>query len=402
MHIGFYSPGWPVNEYPSGIVTYVHILRTELINQGHRVSVFSNVIGPTNRDPGIHLVEPTAKFIFLKLLNWLRQRGLYDVFYWGDAIGAKVRDVNHADPIDVLEMEESFGWCADVQKVAQIPIVVKLHGPEFLTQISALAQDKIALARIEMEGKALRQMAAIVSPSQSTLADTVSRYDLHPTIGKAIPNPVSVQPDLKLWDLEGCDRKTILFVGQFSMVKGGDTVLIAFRKLLEIDDSLKLFFVGPDTGVISGGGMTLHFNEFRDSLFTEAQRSNISYLGQLPREEISDLRGKAMLNIIYSRWENQPNTVLEAMIQGCPIVAGDVGGISEIIEHGVTGLLARRDNVDDLCQKVMSLINDPARARQLGENARRFVTDRHSVDKLTKDTVDVYRHAVMMAKGRKR
>ena len=90
------------------------------------------------------------------------------------------------------------------------------------------------------------------------------------------------------------------------------------------------------------------------------------------------------------------------MIQGCPVVATDVGGISEIIENGVTGLLAQRDNVDDLCQNVMSLINDPARARQLGENARRYVADRHSVQKICKETVDVYLQAISMAKAGKK
>ena len=107
-----------------------------------------------------------------------------------------------------------------------------------------------------------------------------------------------------------------------------------------------------------------------------------------------------MLTIVASRWENQASTVLEAMIQGCPIVASDTGGTSEIIADEVTGLLARPDDIDDLCQKIMCLLNDPARARQLGENARRFVLERHSVQKLARETVDVYRQAISIAKMR--
>jgi len=372
------------------------------LNQGHRVSVFSNVVYPGNKDRGVYRVASNAKVIFLAMVNWLCRRGARNVFSWGEAIGAKVRQVHQIDPIDVLEMEESFGWCADVQKQFSNPVVVRLHGPEFLTQISALANEEIAAERIEKENEALRKIATIVSPSRSTLSETISRYDLHPVIQRVVPNPVVVDPALQLWNPDACDRKMILFVGQFSKVKGGDIVLIAFRKLLELDNTLKLVFVGPDIGMASTDGPNTHFNEFRDALFAEAQRPCISYLGQVPRSDVFELRRKAMLTIVASRWENQPNTVLEAMIQGCPVVATDVGGISEIIENGVTGLLARRDNVDDLCQKVMSLINDPARARQLGENARRFVADRHAVDKLTRDTVDLYRHAIAMAKNRKR
>jgi glycosyltransferase involved in cell wall biosynthesis len=382
-------------------VIYVHHLRNELMNQGHRVSVFTGRIGRTNRDPGIHLVKATAKYRIVRKLSGLFRGDSYHVSNWGKAIGAKVNEVNQTDPIDVLEMEESFGWCADVQKLVPIPVVVKLHGPAFLTLIEEARQTETARARIEVEGNGLRQIVAIVSPSQSTLLDTVSRYDLHPPIRRVIPNPVIVEAGVEPWNLEGCDRKTILFVGRFDKLKGGDTMLIAFRRLLEIDHSLKLIFVGPDRGLTSAGGSPVAFNEFRNSLFTEAQRPSISYLGQLPRTDIFELRRKAMLTIVVSRWENQPNAVLEAMIQGCPIVASDTGGMSEIIQNEITGFLARRDDIDDLCRKIMRLLNEPARARWMGENARQLVTERNSVQKLAKETVDLYCQVISIAKGRK-
>ena len=227
--------------------------------------------------------------MFLTIGNWLCRRGARNVFNWGEAIGAKVRQVHQIDPIDVLEMEESFGWCADVQKHFSNPVIVRLHGPEFLTQISALANEQIAAERIEKETEALRKIATIVSPSKSTLLETISRYDLHPAIQRVVPNPVIVDPALQLWNSDACDRKMILFVGQFSKVKGGDIVLIAFRKLLDLDNALKLVFVGPDVGLASTDGSSTYFNEFRDSLFAEAQRLRINYLGQVPRSEVFDL-----------------------------------------------------------------------------------------------------------------
>ena len=107
-----------------------------------------------------------------------------------------------------------------------------------------------------------------------------------------------------------------------------------------------------------------------------------------------------MLTIVASRWDNQPNTALEAMIQGCPVVAVDTGGMNEIIDDGVTGLLARSDDIDDLCQKILCVLGNPIRAMQLGENARRFVANRHSVKKLAGEAVDVYRKAIAMTSHR--
>lgn len=398
MHIALFSPAWPANEFPNGIVTYVHNLRTGLISQGHRVSVFAPEIGQASGDSDIHLVEATAMHRITGKLARLAGGRSYDAFGWGKVIAAKINAVHKTDPIDVVEMEESFGWCADVQNRVAAPVVVKLHGPAFLTLTGEDRQTGIARTKIELEGEALRQIATITSPSRRTLLDTVSRYGLEPRLSMVIPNPMAVDATIKPWKPDDCDSKTILFVGRFDRLKGGDTALFAFRRLLEMDPRLQLIFVGPDRGLTSASGTRMFFDEFSKSLFTEAQRRSIRYLGKLPRVEIDGLRRQAMLTIVVSRWENQPNTALEAMLQGCPVVAIDAGGVGEIIEHGVTGLLARGDDIDDLCSKMISLLHDPARAMLLGENARRAVMERHSVPRLTAKTLEVYLRAISMAK----
>jgi glycosyltransferase involved in cell wall biosynthesis len=400
VHIALYSPQWPANEFPNGIVTYVHHLRAELINQGHRVSVITSRIGGSNEDAGIHLVEPPATFKILRKLNGIFGRGSYHVLNWGKAIGAKVQDLNRTDPIDVMEMEESYGWCADVQRLASIPVVVKLHGPAFLDLVANDGQTETAVMKIAMEGRGLQQIAAIISPSQSTLSSTLARYRLRPQLKRVVPNLIEKGSGLKHWNLEKCDRKTILFVGRFDWRKGGDMMLLAFRRLLETDDSLKLVFVGPDRGLTMPDRPKIFFDEYRNSLFAEAQQRHIHYLGQLPRSALADLRTKAMMTIVPSRWESQCYTVMEALIQGCPVVASNVGGMAEVIEHGVTGLLAHVNDVEDLCEKMSSILNDPRLARQLGENACHSVADRYSTRRLVRETVEMYGEVISMAKTR--
>jgi glycosyltransferase involved in cell wall biosynthesis len=400
VHIGFFAPAWPVNEFANGIITYVHQLRNELLEQGHRVSVFANVIGGTNRDSAIYLVKATTRYKILQKLSGLARRGSHDVFSWGRAIAAAINEVNTTDPIDVLEMEESFGWCADVQQLVPIPIVVKLHGPAFLTLVEQDVQSDLLQTRIDMEGKALRQISSLLSPSQSALLSTTSRYQLNPALKKVIPNPIALGPESERWDLEHCDKKTILFVGRFDRLKGADTALMAFQRLLELDNDLRLIFVGPDAGMTSKDGSRVGFDQFRNSLFTEDQRTKVIYLGKLPRSDIFALRTKAFVTLVASRWEAQGYTALEAMMQGCPIVANRTGGLSEIVHHQVTGLLARLDDIEDLCRKVLYLLDHPARAREMGENARKFVTNHYSGRELATQTIDFYRQAISKAKHR--
>ena len=73
-------------------------------------------------------------------------------------------------------------------------------------------------------------------------------------------------------------------------------------------------------------------------------------------------------------------TVVEAAAAGLPIVASDVGGIPEIIEHGVNGLLVPPGDAQALADAIQQLIDDPQRARQLGEAARRTAFERFSAE----------------------
>ena len=397
MHIALFSPGWPADEFPSGIVTYVHLLRAALLKQGHRVSVLTNAVGSTNRDADIHLVNSTVTYKVLASLARVRGRANYSVFSWGKAVAEAVMRLHAASRIDVLEMEESFGWCAHVRDLTGIPVVVKLHGPAFLSRVAGDLGGESAAQRIRLEGDALRRISAITAPSRTTLQDTTNHYGLSPPISRVIPNPVALERDIPLWDVTNCDRKTVLFVGRFDRLKGGDTVLAIFRKLLDADPSLRLIFVGPDVGWPSPTGSLIRFAQFCNGLFSPAERRHIEYLGQLPRRVVFQLRLKAMVILVASRWENQPNTALEAMVQSCPVVAFETGGMNEVIETGVTGLLAKPDHVEEYCRHVMSLLNEPTQAGEMGRRARSVVIDRHSPAEVAKVTVDVYDQALALA-----
>jgi glycosyltransferase involved in cell wall biosynthesis len=398
MHIGLFSPAWPVNEFSNGIVTYVHILRAELMTQGHQVSVFTNVIGRSSKDARIHLVEPNWRCRVARNLSAIFRHSAHADFNWGKSIAAAVRKVHKTEPLDIFEMEESFGWCADVQRSLPFPVVVKLHGPAFLDLVDEERKTKFAQEKMAAEGRALLRAVAIIAPSQSTLRNTTSRYGIKSPILKTVPNPLSLDAELGIWSLQKCDQKTILFVGRFDRRKGGDTVLLAFQKLLTRYRSLKLIFVGPDIGLVSADGSPrIHFEEFRNTLFDESQRSSIVYLGKLPRSEIFQLRTKAFLTVAASRWENQNYTALEAMAQGCPIVVSNADGLRELVEHEVTGLVAELDDSEDLCRKISNLLDNPSKAQLLGENARKVATNNYSASKLAQDTIQVYRDAISIA-----
>lgn len=393
MHVALVSPAWPPEKYTNGIVTYVHSLREELNRAGHTVSVFSSKLA--DPEPGVFQVRQSRSRQFV---SWVkaRTRGEWIVpLEWGFAIAGTVAAVHRSTPIDVIEMEESFGWAADVGRSTGIPTVVKLHGPAFKSLLDEKRQTRLGAARIVNEGKALRRQKILISPAQTTLDDTVSFYGLEPELSVHIPNPLKLPPSAPLWSLSTCDRHTLLFVGRFDTLKGGDIVLRAFAQVLESQPNMRLIFVGPDTGVALPSGQIVHFDELKSELFP-ACTERVEFRGKLPPNEIYDLRIRCLATIVASRWENQSYTALEAMLQGCPVVSTDAGGQGEIIEHGVRGLLAKSCSAEDLADKLLSLIAQPDWAARLGAGGRAYVLERHAPDRIMKETLEVYESAIRL------
>lgn len=400
MHIAFVSPGWPPSTYPNGIVTYVHCMRQELIAQGHRVSVFSGEVDSTLSDGDVHRVSPG---LLDRAARAFSKRILHRTPTDEDAaalLAAIVERVDTREPIDVIEMEESFGLIALVAQSTRIPLVCKLHGPTFITVGEAELATEFAQRKIRLEGAALRRMPVIVAPSRATLTGTIAHYGLHPAIARQVPNPLPTRANVPLWNLETCDRNTLLFVGRFDAIKGADVLLRAVQLLLIDKPALKLVFVGPDHGLVQQDGSTVHMEEFVAGLNSPALLRALSYRGRLDAEAIVALRTTALVTIVSSRRDNQPFTALEGMVQGCPLVCSDTSGLSEMIEDGVTGLKAIPGDAEDLAQQIDRLLESPELAARLGRHAREYVLKTHAPKIVVEQMLEVYRGAIELHRSR--
>jgi glycosyltransferase involved in cell wall biosynthesis len=390
MHVAFWSPGWPLKRSHNGIVTYVDTTKRALEGQGHRVSVFTGYIDQSDYEPGVYHVRRPPWDRLLRRVRRLRYPREHEMFNFAAVIAAHILRVHRRDPIDIIEMEESFGWCADVARLTHLPVIVKLHGPAFLSLTEDELQTPLGCERVDREGWALRRSPVIVSPTRATLIQTIERYRLTPKEGHHIVYPLTMDADTPLWRLEACDRDTILFVGRFDLRKGADVVLKAFRSILKDRADLKLVFVGPDRGLPAPDGTLLHFHSYCDSLFPKELRDRVDFRGAMPNRDIADLRAKAAVTVIGSRWENQGYALLEAMYQGCPIVSTDAGGCPESVSHGITGRLARSEDSEDFASQLRATLANPELAQAMGQAARRHVLEQHSIDAVATATLKLY------------
>ena len=392
MHVAFYSGGWPPEIATSGIATYTEEMRDELHRLGHRVTL---ITATTQRDDGnrVYGIDASRWGRFVRRVRLKLAADRDDVYSVGSHIAEQAARIHCRDPIDVLEMEESFGWAAEVISARRFAVVVKLHGPAFLTMPEADRDTEAMQRRIHREGAGLASARVITAPSQCTLEKTFASYALDPPISAKVVNPIS-PAGLDLWTAHSSSRDTILFVGRFDETKGADRVLLAFKAILSQRHDLRLTFVGPDVGIRVDGDRLVHFEEYARSLFSADQLQRINYVGRKSPKEIAALRCHAALTVVASRWETQGYTALEAMLQGCPLVCSDTSGLGESVQHGVTGLLFHGDDIDGLAMHILRLLDDRVLAEELGQRARKYVLATHAPEVVVEQALEVYRAAI--------
>ena len=393
MHIVLGTPSWPREKSSSGIVTYVDNLRLDLIAKGHKVSII--VLGGSDEDLGPDVIWPTRTLGFkiqAKLMRVLGRPG-WAHEHWGVMIAAALNKLHLRSPIDVFEVEESFGWCGKIKQHIGFPMVVKLHGPTFLVSPLNDHSDDAHRQRIEHEGISLRMQDCITSPSKCTLDDTLRYYSLQPKYSAHIVNSLSEPKDLPLWSASNHDKNQLLFVGRFDRIKGADIVLKAFALLIKAKPQLRLIFVGPDSGLVDEDGVKWSALDYSKHLFNPSDLQKISFLGKQPPPAIEKLRAQSALVIVASRWESQSYTTLEAMLQGCPVVASATGGMGEIIIDAQTGHLFESENPDSLATTISSVLENTTKAATLGKNARRYVQEMHAPSLVADATLVAYSNA---------
>jgi len=108
------------------------------------------------------------------------------------------------------------------------------------------------------------------------------------------------------------------------------------------------------------------------------------------RSDVPELLSQAAVSVLPSLSEGLSNTVLESMAAGVPVVATRVGGNPELIDDGVGGLLVPPRNPGELARAICAVLDDRDFARRLGQAAKRRVAERFSLERMVRETEDLY------------
>jgi starch synthase len=263
------------------------------------------------------------------------------------------------------------------------------------------------------ERTAYEAAAGIIAVSAGMRADILRVY---PAVDPSLVHVVHNGIDLDGWrrpqaaDEQGAareavtalgidpDRPTVVFVGRITRQKGLPYLLAAAERLAP-EVQLVLCAGAPDTPEIAA--------EVSGAVARLAQeRTGVVWIERmLPRADLVAVLAASTVFVCPSVYEPLGIVNLEAMAVGLPVVGSATGGIPEVIDDGVTGLLVPIEQADDgtgtpldperfvadLTAALTAVVSEPDRARTMGVAARRRVEEHFSWDAIADRTLEVYR-----------
>ncbi len=165
------------------------------------------------------------------------------------------------------------------------------------------------------------------------------------------------------WNDERCIR--FIHIARFNPVKDQQNLINAFALLVQenshLPEQVCLTLVGD-------GDLT---NELKQLVIDKKLNDFVIFTGA--RDDIPALLKSADIFVLSSIAEGIPMTILEAMAASLPIISTDVGGLSELVENGVSGLLVEKQNATALANAMHNYVKNPQLIKPQGEQAHQFI-----------------------------
>lgn len=387
LHIGMITREWPPKVY-GGAGVHVNNLVAALRSHHseHSVSVDVHCFDGPRTDAFGYELDPALPPINPALATMLIDHEI--AMAMGRALGERA------------QIAHSHTWYANfagelARRALEIPHVITAHSLEPRRPWKAEQLGSGYAISSWIEESSYRNADAIIAVSDGMREDVLESYPfLDPSRVRTIHNGVdsahfAPRHSRDFIEAERINGPFALFVGRITRQKGLSHLLRAWRS---VDSELGLVIAAgsPDEPTI-GKEIEGLIAELKES------RKNVHWFPEmLSHENLTELLTHAEMFLCPSIYEPLGIVNLEAMACECPVVASAVGGIPEVLVHGVTGDLVpyskdARDFESDFAQTINLLFADDARRERYGKAGRERVRTQFNWDRIASETVSLYR-----------
>jgi glycosyltransferase involved in cell wall biosynthesis len=343
---------------------------------------------PTSLD-GVNYIPCFSTDALFPVDNWFFNRTL------SGAVDAIKADVYEAHTVS------GYGFLRALKKRnIKKPFVQTIHGvlaDEYVQSLQggsptfrAKLANRIMWQLSRLEGESAKNATLIVTVSKYSSEKIVQFYDADKAKIRIVPNGVDLQRFKPVQGLEsikrqiGIDSKLcVLFVGRLIPRKGLPFLIEAAKHIVK--EFKETIFV-----IVGDGPLKNHLLACLEEINLSG---NFVFLGDVNENVLPALYNCADVFALPSIQEGQGIALLEAQAAAKPVVAFDVGGVSEAMVDKETGLLVKPDS-RELADAILKLLSSWSLREKMGVKGREFVSKRFSWDICAQRMLQVYREAL--------
>ena len=379
-------------EYPprivGGIARVVHDLSKRLIKDGHEVTVVTYKDGDMpeyENDKGVKVYRVENYMINPNnFIDWIMQMNFNMI--------AKANEIMKKEgEFDVIHAHDWLvAYAAKTLKNSyDIPIVSTIHATE--AGRNSGIHDEVQRYINDTEWMLTYESTEVIVNSNYMKCELQRLFGLPFEKINVVPNGVNLtsynglEKDYEFRRRYAMDNeKIILFTGRLVYEKGVQHLIAAMPKVLEHYHDAKLIIAGK-------GGM---LDELKAQVNYLGLGNKVYFTGYLDSKSILKMNKCADISVFPSTYEPFGIVALEAMLSGHPIVVSDVGGLNEIVDHGVNGMKSYAGNPNSIADSILQLLFDHKLSDSVVKEAKAKVKEQYNWTKIAQDTHFTYQKAI--------
>ena len=379
-------------EYPprivGGIARVVHDLSKRLIKDGHEVTVITYRDGNVpeyENDKGVEVYRVDNYMIHPNnFIDWIMQLNF-------NMISKATEVINKEGGFDVIHAHDWLVTYAakSLKQSFNLPMVATIHATE--SGRNSGIHDETQRYINDTEWLLTYEATELIVNSNYMKGQVQGLFGLPFDKISVIPNGINlnnfngVERDYDFRRRFAMDNeKIILYVGRLVYEKGVQHLISAMPKILDHYHDSKLVIAGK-------GGM---LDELQAQVNSMGLSNKVYFTGYLNQKEVQKMYKCADVAVFPSTYEPFGIVALEAMLAGVPTVVSDIGGLNEIVEHGVNGMKSYAGNPNSIADSVLSLLFDQQLAMNVTKNAKNKVKNEFNWQKIAQDTHYIYELAI--------
>ncbi len=310
---------------------------------------------------------------------------LFEFQLYSLALAGKIIDVVKYEKIELIHVHYAIPhavsayFAKQILKNQDIKIITTLHGTD--VTLVGLEPSFHPIVKYSLE-----QSDCITAVSKYLADKTVQTFDIKKKI-EVIPNFI---------DPEQYHRRHCKHIKE-QMAPNGEKILIHisnFRPVKRVMDTVKILEevnkTVPAKLLLIGDGPDR--SEVERVCRESGLCSQVKFLGKL--NTFTELLSIADVFLLPSQSESFGLSALEAMACGVPVVASNIGGIPELVQHGETGYLAEFGDTERMSKYVIELLNNPKKWQAFSDNAQKAAVEKFNTDKIVNYYYELYQDVI--------